>query len=71
MKCTCGSGLNRRTTPQGEHWCAMCVLPRRAQGRMFRNTRDIDMDRQAITRNMLARREIEARRDLEPIDAYE
>lgn len=70
-KCACGSGLNRRTTPQGEDWCPMCALPHRAHGRMFRSTYDVDMDRRAITRNMRARREIEARRDELAIDAYE
>lgn len=71
MKCSCGSGLARRTTPQGEHWCPMCALPRRMHGRMFRSSYDTDVNRETITRQMRARREIEARRDLEPVDVYE
>lgn len=69
MKCPCGSGLAMRRSPQGTPWCPMCASPATARGRM--RIGDLDMSRERITANAAARREIEARRDLQVLDAYE
>jgi len=68
VNCPCGSGLKVRRAPSGKWWCPHCSAPRTARGRMKMHTESAD--RQAITRQVKARRLIEERNDMrEPADA--
>jgi hypothetical protein len=62
MNCPCGSGFPVRRVNGGVPWCTACQGTNRLHGKLPR--REVDVPRDVITRQIKARRRIEAMEEM-------